>query len=92
MKPSLAVLLCLALAACVTARPLTLPNGQSGQAISCPGTARSVADCYIKAGEVCPHGYDIVDASGEAHPVVFATNGTLVAGSIVNRSMMVQCH
>jgi len=76
----------------VTARPLTLPNGQPGQAISCPGTVRTIADCYIKAGEVCPAGYDIVDASGEAHPMVVASGGTLVGGSVVSRSLLVQCH
>jgi hypothetical protein len=92
MRTTGAILLCLALTACVTARPLTLPNGQRGQAISCPGTLRSMADCYVKAGEACPAGYDVIDASGESHPMMTVVNGTLVAGSVVTRSLMVQCH
>ena len=87
-----ACLMLATLAGCVTARPLTLPSGQHGQAISCPGTLRSMADCYVKAGEVCPAGYDVVDASGETHPMMTVVNGTLVAGSVVTRSLMVQCH
>jgi hypothetical protein len=89
------VLTCLvapSLTGCVTARPLTLPGGQQGQVISCPGMVRSMADCYEKAGEACPAGYDIIDASGESHPMVVANGGSLFAGSMVNRSLMVRCH
>jgi hypothetical protein len=93
MRIVLACLVVVSLAGCgVTSRPLTLPSGQHGQAIACPGAVRSMADCYVKAGEVCPAGYDIVDAGSEAHPMVVATSGTLVGGSVVSRSLIVQCH
>jgi hypothetical protein len=81
-----------ALTGCVTARPLTLPSGAQGEVIRCNGMARSMADCYEKAGEACPRGYDIVDASGEAQPLLVATNSSLIGGSVVHRSLMVQCH
>ncbi len=61
------------LAACATARPLTLPSGGRGQVISCNGMARTMSDCYVKAGEVCQAGYDLIDARGESHPVLFAS-------------------
>jgi len=77
---------------CVTARPLTLPSGAQGEVILCNGMARSIADCYEKAGEACPSGYDVVDASGEAHPLIMATSSSLVGGSVVHRPLMVQCH
>ncbi len=84
--------LVLLLAACVTARPLTLPNGAQGQVVRCNGMARSMADCYVKVGEVCPSGYDVVDASGESRPTIIATGNSLVGGSRVSRSLIVQCH
>ena len=77
--------ICFVLTGCVTARPLTLPNGEQGQVISCNGMARSISDCYVKAGEVCPSGYDVVDASGESHPTIVATGGSLVGGSMISR-------
>jgi hypothetical protein len=86
------ILAAVALAGCVTARPLTLPNGQQGEVIRCNGMARSMADCYEKAGATCPKGYDIVDANGEAHPMIVANNSSLIGGSVVHRSLMVQCH
>jgi hypothetical protein len=44
--------------------------------------ARSMADCYEKAGEACPKRYDIVDATGQAHPLIAATNSSLIGGSV----------
>jgi len=92
VRPSITLLMTMILAGCVTAHPLTLPNGAQGQVISCNGMARSISDCYVKAGEVCPLGYDIVDANGESHPMIVATGGDLVAGSVISRSLMVHCH
>jgi hypothetical protein len=40
------------------ARPVTTPSGRRGYAIDCRGNQNN---CFEKAGEVCPQGYDIVD-------------------------------
>jgi hypothetical protein len=92
IRTALILIIAAVLAGCVTARPLTLPNGAHGEVIRCNGMARSMADCYEKAGEACPKGYDIVDENGEAHPLVMANSNAIVGGSVVHRSLMVQCH
>lgn len=83
--------LCVALSGCVSARPLTLPSGARGEVVRCGGMAHSIADCYERAGEACPLGYDIVSENGEAHPLVMATSSSLIGGSVVRRSLIVQC-
>ncbi|MES1182204.1 MAG: hypothetical protein ABUL60_00240 [Myxococcales bacterium] len=40
------------------ARPVTTPSGRRGFAIDC---RRNQNNCFEKAGEVCPQGYEIVD-------------------------------
>ncbi len=82
----------LPLAGYVTARPLTLPNGAQGQVVRCNGMARSMADCYAKAGEVCPSGYDIVDASGESRPMIIATGSSLIGGVAIPDCPVPSCH
>ena len=90
MRIALACLVVSSLVGCATARPLTLPNGTQGQAVSCNTAGLSMADCYVKAGQVCPAGYDILDAEGEAHPLIVASGSSLVAGSIVSRSLLIK--
>jgi hypothetical protein len=90
----------LALSACALNRPMTLPDGSQGQMISCPGSLQSMGDCYQKAGEICPLGYDIVGGGTEATPFAFgnatvgphAGTATYSSGAIVQRSLMVRCH
>jgi hypothetical protein len=76
----------------VTARPLTLPSGAQGEVIRCNGISPSMADCYWTAREVCPKGYDIVDSHGEAHPLILANNSSMIRGSVLQRSLLVQRH
>lgn len=60
-----AILLVFFVGACSTAKPITLPDGRTGQLVQCNGTMNSIAGCYEAAGKVCPFGYDIVDAQQE---------------------------
>ena len=95
---------CLILSACVTATPTTLPSGAQGQIIRCPGMARSIADCYQKAGDICPAGYSILAVNGEATSLLissgqvsgsaagFGGGYSTIGGSVVRRSLIVQCH
>jgi hypothetical protein len=104
MRTLLLVVPLLALGACTTSHSITLADGSQGQRISCDGAMLNMADCYQKAGEVCPRGYDTMVANGEAIPFAvssgsfagnrYAASGgfTSTAGSIVTRSLIVRCH
>jgi hypothetical protein len=101
---SIAIMLIAIVTACTTSQPIGLPDGTVGQLIGCGGVQHAMADCYLKAGKICPKGYDIVQADGEAQPFSAShgsINGTTAAvqgsyssysGSIVNRSLIVKCH
>lgn len=55
----LTVLLC---NACVTSVPLyTDINGVTIYEAKCDGTVRSLGDCYRKANEDCPFGFEVKD-------------------------------
>lgn len=71
----------LALAACTTARQTALPGGGQGYAIGCSGIQHTMDDCYARAAEMCPAGYDIVAADEESTPVI----------NPYQRSMYVRC-
>lgn len=67
--------------ACTTARPMALPGGGQGYMVGCNGIQHTMADCYAKAAEICPTGYDIVSATAESVPVI----------NPYARTMMVRC-
>lgn len=45
------------LTGCATSSQIPLPNNEQGFAIECP----RVGQCYRKAQEVCPTGYELLD-------------------------------
>jgi hypothetical protein len=51
--------------ACAQATPVTTPSGNRGFAVSCG--AALLDECYAKAGEVCPSGYEILDQQGSRY-------------------------
>ena len=80
------------LCACTTARPIGLANGTKGQLIGCSGVQHSMNDCFIKAGEICPAGYDVVSGGeGYGSNSKFAALGGNNVGAI-DRSLIVHCH
>jgi hypothetical protein len=88
---------CFALAGCVASQTQALANGAQGRVVSCNGTAGSMADCFAKADQVCPAGYEIIGATGESQPVLVETSRALIAGhvavhSLTVHSLTVQCH
>jgi hypothetical protein len=90
-RPTLWVI-CVILTGCTTARPIGLPSGDQGEIIRCNGIQHSLEDCYIKAGEVCPNGYDVL-TGGET----FGPNSKLAAlggnnVGAIDRSLIVHCH
>ena len=53
----------LLLASCASIEPQEFkgPSGKSAYSMKCSGMGRTLDDCYKKAGEVCPSGYNIID-------------------------------
>jgi hypothetical protein len=73
------------------ARPITLPDGSQRRLIGCGGIQHDMLSCYVKAGEVCPAGYDIITASQGNGPNSAAAS--LIGGpSGIDRSLLVRCH
>lgn len=61
---TLSVLILLLVAGCavpIKPEPFTGPSGRQAYTMACSGMGRTLAQCYQKAGELCPSGYNIVD-------------------------------
>lgn len=76
--------LSLHLIGCSTASKIQLPNGKQGYYVKCP---RSMQNCYEKATEVCPNGYQVKDKVDSSTFV--NNNGQLTA--VKKFEMLVQC-
>jgi hypothetical protein len=50
---------------CASIQPVKFsgPTGKTAYSMKCSGMGRTLEQCYVKAGEVCPNGYSIVDNS-----------------------------
>lgn len=82
----------LSLASCAVSKSVVMPSGQHGYTVNCSGAALSWADCYQKAGETCPQGYDVADKSDEhGGPVVAANRYGLFGAPVMDRTMLIQC-
>lgn len=91
MKWAIASACCYLLTACVSATPIRLSDGSMGQTIKCPGMARTMMDCYQKAGEICSQGYDVLGGDTQAQPFAIANSNGAFSGVSVNRALMVRC-
>lgn len=60
---------------------MAMPGGGKGFMIGCGGIQHTMADCYVKAAQMCPGGYDIVGADVESVPIM----------NPYERSLMVRC-
>jgi hypothetical protein len=96
MRSGLLAPACLLLASCATATDVGLPDGSTGYALNCSGTAMSWGMCLKKAGEVCRgHGYDILarDQHTGQTTIITANPNYLYGGTLptVDREMIVRC-
>jgi hypothetical protein len=93
VRPVLAILAATAgISGCVTARPVSLPNGTQGYAIRCPGAARDIGDCMNKAAETCGGKYQILDRDGNVSGgVATAVGNSAVFVQGVHRTLIVSC-
>ncbi len=60
----------LLLASCASVQPQAFkgPNGKTAYSMQCSGGGRTLHDCFIKAGEICPGGYNIVSQATGSRP------------------------
>lgn len=63
------------LTACATSDKMTMPDGAAAYHISCDGWAQTEAECYAKAGELCPAGYAVLGGNLESHSLAYSGGG-----------------
>ena len=91
-RNALALAATMILAGCATSSQTVLPSGARGYSIGCSGSALTWAQCYEKAGDLCPHGYKIVEQEGQTPGATVGASRTALFGTpIVDRTMLVQC-
>lgn len=84
--------LLLAIAGCVTSRPVALPNGTQGLAIDCSEGGHDIADCMNYAAEKCGGPYRIFGQENHSRPVASTpTPGNVIITNSVDRVLIVQC-
>lgn len=65
----------LALAACeVTPEPFKGPNNRPAYSMRCSGGSRTIVECYNKASDLCPKGYNILGHSNVGIGGVYTGN------------------
>lgn len=91
----LIVLALIALSACTKHAAIPSRDGRQAYLVECRGAALSWTDCYKKAAELCPAGYDVTekDSGHEAQGNLAFSQGT---GGMHNelgmdRSLSVSC-
>lgn len=68
------------LAGCaVSVTPIKGPDGRQAYVMKCSGYMRDRQDCLVKAGELCPTGYIVVDDNSTTRGAVFTGNAVLMA-------------
>lgn len=89
MKPFIfAAVAALSLSGCsVNPQKFQGPNGNSAYSMTCSGMGRGWDDCYKKAADLCPNGYDVVGQQSGTQ-VVPTPNGPV--GS-PRQSLAVEC-
>ncbi len=69
--------------------PVTLGDGTNAYEISCPGAARSYADCRNKAAEICGGKYKELDKDEYSGGAFVSNTGMII--NIKQRRMTVVC-
>jgi|GEM_PF-2371619 len=67
---------------------VTAPSGKKGYSLKCSGFGRTIEDCYKKAGEICPNGYDIENTSRTVQGIPQATGSTII---VSKEYMLISC-
>lgn len=63
-------------------------NGKTAYSMKCSGMGRTLDDCYKKAGELCPSGYNIIDRASSIVAIP-AGDGGIIATPVHN--LAIEC-
>lgn len=77
-----------ALSGCAVApEAFTGPGGKQAYTMECSGSGRTIAQCYKKAGELCPAGYSLISQTSTPYGVP-TQQGTLILST---DQMAIEC-
>lgn len=85
------------LSACATSSEFITPDGSKAYSINCSGSMLSITQCYSKAGELCPNGYDVLRANekdyGASTNLMYDRDGNAYPFTARNiqRRMVIRC-
>ncbi len=92
MRRLSAIVSALSLTAWVTSRPVALPDGTLGLAISCPRAARDIADCMNEEARICGGKYQVLDKDGNVSATAAIASGNSAVFVLgVHRTLIVKC-
>lgn len=83
-----ALILVALLAGCASSTEIKGPGGQVAHLIECPGSAVPMGACFEKANDLCPSGYNVLDAQQSTGPVVWNQFGMYQG---MQKQIVVQC-
>lgn len=82
----------LLLSACTTSKTVTGPNGEILHHVNCSGSVLTWADCYEKAGKLCPQGYTVENVVGQNYGTTATFNRFgFYASPIISRELFIIC-
>lgn len=91
MRPVISIALFVVVAfltSCANVSETYGPDGSRAYSIDCSGAARTWANCFEKAGEICTtRGYDVLNRTGDQGAVVSGSFG----GTVMTRGMVIKC-
>lgn len=90
MRKLLSLFILILLFGCASIEPIQFvgPNGKTAYSMQCSGMGKTLDACYVKAGEMCPKGYAIVDSRSATVAIPLANGGFLAAPEY---SMAIEC-
>ncbi len=94
MRLVLLALCCAILGGCtlgISSRPVTLPDMSQGFEVRCDKSRNDWGDCYNKAAEVCPNGYETINSNQAQSGAMIGTGYGLYGGISPKRSMIIKC-
>ncbi|MBU9386604.1 hypothetical protein KTE71_03680 [Burkholderia multivorans] len=83
MKQAIALLAVTLVGCAASVKPVAVPDGTQGYAISCDGSADDWTSCYNAAANACGGKYRIVNTDSSSTPTGL--------GPLVRRSLIVSC-
>ena len=77
------------LSACASVNPVPFkgPNGGEAYSMRCSGLGRSWDSCFVKAGELCPTGYNIISQTSST--LIIPSGNSIMA--VPKQGLAIEC-